>query len=321
VHTQELRKHANDPQFQAEWQAAKRAAKLRAVSMIERLCGVKVSPDAMFDVQVKRIHEYKRQLLNVLGIVHRYNTIKAMTPEQRKQVVPRVCIIGGKAAPGYDIAKRIIKLVCAVGDKVNNDPDVGDLLKLVFVPDYNVSSAETLIPASELSQHISTAGTEASGTSNMKFAMNGSLILGTLDGATVEIVEEIGAENAFIFGAKTPEVPELRAQRPNYQPDQRFTNVINAIRGGQFGWNDYLEPILHNITVGGDYYLVANDFVPYLEAQEKVDEAYKDQSRWNKMSIMSTAGSGKFSTDRTISNYAKDIWKVEPCKVPMPVDA
>jgi len=318
---QELRKHANDPQFQAEWQAAKRAAKLRAVSMIERLCGVKVSPDAMFDVQVKRIHEYKRQLLNVLGIVHRYNTIKAMTPEQRKQVVPRVCIIGGKAAPGYDIAKRIIKLVCAVGDKVNNDPDVGDLLKLVFVPDYNVSSAETLIPASELSQHISTAGTEASGTSNMKFAMNGSLILGTLDGATVEIVEEIGAENAFIFGAKTPEVPELRAQRPNYQPDQRFTNVINAIRGGQFGWNDYLEPILHNITVGGDYYLVANDFVPYLEAQEKVDEAYKDQSRWNKMSIMSTAGSGKFSTDRTISNYAKDIWKVEPCKVPMPVDA
>ncbi|KAF5838571.1 phosphorylase, glycogen [Dunaliella salina] len=318
---QELRKHADNPQFQAEWQAAKKAAKQKAVGMIERLCGVKVSPDAMFDVQVKRIHEYKRQLLNVLGIVHRYNTIKAMTPEQRKEVVPRVCIIGGKAAPGYDIAKRIIKLVCALGDKVNNDPDIGDLLKLVFVPDYNVSSAETIIPASELSQHISTAGTEASGTSNMKFAMNGSLILGTLDGATVEIVDEIGIENAFIFGVKTPEVPELRAQRHSYQPDQRFNNVINAIRSGQFGWNDYLEPVLHNITNGGDYYLVANDFVPYLEAQERVDEAYKDQSRWNKMSIMSTAGSGKFSTDRTISNYAKDIWKVEPCKVPMPVDA
>nr|AGV05361.1 starch phosphorylase [Dunaliella salina] len=318
---QELRKYADNAAFQAEWQQAKKEAKQRAVGMIERLCGVKVSPDAMFDVQVKRIHEYKRQLLNVLGIVHRYNTLKSMPPEKRKTVVPRVCIIGGKAAPGYDIAKRIIKLVCAVGDKINNDPEIGDLLKLVFVPDYNVSSAEVLIPASDVSQHISTAGTEASGTSNMKFSMNGSLILGTMDGATIEIVDEIGEENAFIFGARAPEVGKLRAERHAYQPDERFNKVVQAVRSGQFGWADYLEPVMHTITNGGDYYLVANDFPAYLEAQDKVDQVYKDQKQWCKMSIMSTAGSGRFSTDRTISNYAKDIWKVEPCVVPMPEGA
>ncbi|GFR48003.1 hypothetical protein Agub_g9829 [Astrephomene gubernaculifera] len=314
----QLRQHADDPAFQAEWRAVKHAAKEKAAALIQRLTGVKINTDALLDIQVKRIHEYKRQLLNVMGIIYRYDQIKKMSPQQRKNVVPRVCVIGGKAAPGYEMAKRIIKLVCAVGDKINNDPDVGDLLKLVFVPDYNVSSAEVLIPATELSQHISTAGTEASGTSNMKFTMNGSLIIGTLDGANVEIAEEIGDENIFIFGAKAHEVARLRAERRNLRTDERFNHVVGLIRSGYFGWEDYFGPVVDAITSGGDYYLVANDFPAYIDMQNKVDATYRDQARWTRMSIMATAGTGKFSTDRTIAEYAKDIWHAEPCPVPQP---
>lgn len=314
-----LRLQASDPQLQKEWQEVKLEAKVKAANLIEKLTGVKVSTKAMFDIQVKRIHEYKRQLLNLLGIIYRYDEIKKMTPEQKKSVVPRVCVIGGKAAPGYEMAKRIIKLISAVADKVNSDPAVGDLLKLVFVPDYNVSIAEVLIPGTELSQHISTAGTEASGTSNMKFAMNGSLIIGTLDGANVEIAEEIGDENIFIFGAKAHEVPKLRVDRPKFVPDARFNHVVGLVRSGYFGWEDYFAPIMDAITTTGDYYLVANDFVPYIETQARVDATYRNQAKWTQMSIMSTAGVGKFSTDRTISEYAKDIWHVSPC--PVPTDA
>ncbi|GIL74061.1 hypothetical protein Vretimale_4977 [Volvox reticuliferus] len=313
-----LRAHADDPAFQAEWREVKHAAKVKAAALIQRLTGVKVNTNAMFDIQVKRIHEYKRQLLNVMGIIYRYDQIKKMSREQRKNVVPRVCIIGGKAAPGYEMAKRIIKLVCAVGDKINGDPDVGDLLKLIFLPDYNVSSAEVLIPASELSQHISTAGTEASGTSNMKFTMNGSLIIGTLDGANVEIAEEIGDDNIFIFGAKAHEVSRLRVERRNYRPDDRFNHVVNMIRSGYFGWEDYFSPVMDAITTGGDYYLMANDFPAYVDMQAKVDATYRDQAKWTRMSIMGTAGSGKFSTDRTIAEYAHDIWHADPCAVPQP---
>ncbi|KXZ53126.1 hypothetical protein GPECTOR_7g1017 [Gonium pectorale] len=314
----ELRKHADDPAFQEQWRAVKQSAKVKAAALIQRLTGVKVNTNAMFDIQVKRIHEYKRQLLNVMGIIYRYDQIKKMTPAQRKEVVPRVCVIGGKAAPGYEMAKRIIKLVCAVGDKINSDPDVGDLLKLIFVPDYNVSSAEVLIPATELSQHISTAGTEASGTSNMKFTMNGSLIIGTLDGANVEIAEEIGDENIFIFGAKAHEVSRLRAERRNLRTDDRFNHVVNMIRSGYFGWEDYFGPVMDAITTGGDYYLVANDFPAYVDMQAKADALYKNKAAWTRMSIMGTAGSGKFSTDRTIDEYAKEIWHAEPCAVPQP---
>ncbi|GLI61446.1 hypothetical protein VaNZ11_003810 [Volvox africanus] len=313
-----LRAYADDPAFQAEWREVKHAAKIKAAALIQRLTGVKVNTSAMFDIQVKRIHEYKRQLLNVMGIIYRYDQIKKMSRDQRKDVVPRVCIIGGKAAPGYEMAKRIIKLVCAVGDKINGDPDVGDLLKLIFLPDYNVSSAEVLIPASELSQHISTAGTEASGTSNMKFTMNGSLIIGTLDGANVEIAEEIGDDNIFIFGAKAHEVPRLRTERRNYRTDDRFNHVVSMIRSGYFGWEDYFSPVMDAITTGGDYYLMANDFPAYIDMQTKVDATYRDQAKWTRMSIMGTAGSGKFSTDRTIAEYAHDIWHAEPCAVPQP---
>ena len=310
-----LRPHADDAAFRAEWAAVKRAAKERLAAVIAEQCGVVVSPDALFDIQVKRIHEYKRQLLNVLSIIHRYDVIKRMTPAQRAQAVPRVCIIGGKAAPGYDMAKRIIKLVSAVGDKINSDPDVGDLLKLVFIPDYNVSLAEVIVPASELSQHISTAGTEASGTSNMKFAMNGCLIIGTMDGANVEIAEEIGAENMFVFGALAADVPRLRRERASFKPCDRFFAVCDMIRHGAFGWADFFAPVVDSITQG-DYYLLGVDFEAYLKAQDSVDATYRDAERWTRMSILSTAGTGKFSSDRTIREYAADIWKVSAARRP-----
>jgi len=313
-----LRPHADNPELQKEWREVKAKAKAKCAAKIKELTGVEVSTNALFDIQVKRIHEYKRQLLNLLGIIHRYDQIKKMSPQDRAKVVPRVCIIGGKAAPGYEMAKRIIKLICAVGEKINNDKDVGDLLKLVFYPDYNVSGAEILIPASELSQHISTAGTEASGTSNMKFQMNGCLIIGTMDGANVEIAEEIGKDNMFVFGAEADEVTRLRAERKKLTPDPRFLHAVELVRSGHFGWEDYFAPIMDAITTGGDFYLVANDFPGYLDAQDKVDATYKDQDKWTRMSIMSVAGSGKFSTDRTISEYAKDIWGVKPCPVPDP---
>eukprot|EP00951_Prasinocladus_malaysianus_P020928 scaffold172313_cov40-Prasinocladus_malaysianus.AAC.1 len=228
------------------------------------------------------------------------------------------------------MAKRIIKLISAVGEKINNDPDVGDLLKLVFVPDYNVSLAEAIIPASELSQHISTAGTEASGTSNMKFVMNGGLIIGTLDGANIEIAEEAGRDNIFIFGHLEDEVPKLRKERPTFKPDPRFTEVLNMIKDGYFGWEDYLAPLVDSVTgeVGGDFYLLANDFPMYLEAQEKVicadalrtcmTNSQRKMAKWTRMSIMNTASTGKFSSDRTIREYAEEIWGLEPCPVPAP---
>eukprot|EP00892_Ulva_mutabilis_P012207 jgi/Ulvmu1/9359/UM050_0111.1 len=308
---------ANDEAFLKRWAEVKLQAKQRAAVYLKERTGVTVNPDVMFDVQVKRIHEYKRQLLNVLGIIHRYLRIKEMTAAERSDAVPRVVVIGGKAAPGYDLAKRIIKLVCAVADKVNADKDIGDLLKVVFMPDYNVSSAEMVIPASELSQHISTAGTEASGTSNMKFCMNGSLIVGTMDGANVEIAEEIGADNMFIFGARKEEVSQLRANRAKFEPPPRFTEVVGLIKSGHFGWQDYFAPLMDTLETT-DHYLVANDFQSYIDIQDKIDEVYKDQMQWQRMSVLSTAGSGFFSSDRTIRTYNERIWKCEPCVVPVP---
>ena len=314
---QGLREYAEDPAFQKRWGEIKRENKRKLADLVFEKTGTRVPTDALFDIQVKRIHEYKRQLLNVFAIIHRYNALKAMSPEERAKQVPRVCIVGGKAAPGYDMAKRIIKLVSAVGETVNKDPEIGDLLKVVFLPDYNVSSAEVIVPGAELSQHISTAGTEASGTSNMKFAMNGCLIIGTMDGANVEIAEEIGEGNMFIFGHRADAVPGLRREREYFNVPEGFYKIIDQIRGGTFGWEDFFHPVCDAVCGGADYYLLANDFESYLEAQRRVDEAYADQARWNKMSILSVAGSGKFSSDRTIREYAEDIWDVKPCKRPM----
>ncbi|KAK5773451.1 hypothetical protein PVK06_049757 [Gossypium arboreum] len=341
-----LREFADNADFQDEWASAKMANKQRLAQYILRVTGESIDPNSLFDIQVKRIHEYKRQLLNILGAIYRYKKLKEMSPEQRKNTTSRTIMIGGKAFATYTNAKRIVKLVNDVGAVVNNDPEVNSYLKkpvallnnfvsyallfskatsgidVVFVPNYNVSVAEMLIPGSELSQHISTAGMEASGTSNMKFALNGCLIIGTLDGANVEIREEIGEENFFLFGATANEVPQLRKDRENglFKPDPRFEEAKQFIRSGAFGSYDYnplLDSLEGNSGYGrGDYFLVGHDFPDYMDAQARVDEAYKDRKKWLKMSILSTAGSGKFSSDRTIAQYAKEIWNIEECRVP-----
>lgn len=307
-----LRQYASDTTLHKEWNLVRRHNKARLALYIEAISGVKVSIDAMFDVQVKRIHEYKRQLLNVLSIIHRYDCIKNMTPEEKKKVVPRVCIIGGKAAPGYEIAKKIIKLVTTIGERINDDSDIGNLLKVIFIPDYNVSLAELVIPASDLSQHISTVGNEASGTSNMKFAMNGCLLLAARGGSNDEIQQEIGDENIFMFGAKADELGRLRAERRNFIPPRDFHRVTGMIRSGEFGHKEYFQELCDTVDGGDDFYLVGNDFASYLEAQARVDKTFVDRARWTQMSIMSTAGSGKFSSDRTIQEYAQDIWGIQP---------
>ncbi|CAL9014308.1 unnamed protein product [Prunus brigantina] len=319
----ELRKFADNNDLQTQWREAKRSNKLKVVSLIKERTGYSVSPDAMFDIQVKRIHEYKRQLLNIFGIVYRYKKMKEMSASGRKaKFVPRVCMFGGKAFSTYVQAKRIVKFITDVAATINRDPGIGDLLKVVFVPDYNVSVAELLIPASELSQHISTAGMEASGTSNMKFAMNGCILIGTLDGANVEIREEVGADNFFLFGAKAHEIAGLRKERAEgkFVPDPRFEEVKEFIRSGVFGsfnYDELIGSLEGNEGFGcADYFLVGKDFPSYIECQEKVDEAYRDQKRWTRMSILNTAGSYKFSSDRTIHEYAKDIWNINPVELP-----
>ncbi|GLC52978.1 Transcription factor [Pleodorina starrii] len=312
-----LRAYASDKSFQAKWSAVKKAKKAKLAALIKKIHGDDVNQEALFDIQIKRIHEYKRQYLNVLSIIWRYKQLKKMSPEERRKAVPRVCVIGGKAASAYDMAKRIIRLVTAVGDVINRDPDTKDLLRLYFLPDYNVSLAETIIPAAELSQHISTAGTEASGTSNMKFQMNGCLIIGTWDGANIEIAEETGVDNVFVFGVRAEEINQLRKERKNFKTDPRWDELMRDIEGGMFGDKDYFKPLVdsvNNMKVGNDWFLLANDFAAYLEAQEEVDACYKDQAEWLRRSIMYTAGSGKFSSDRTIREYAEDIWHVKPSR-------
>uniref|UniRef100_A0A0D6QWU1 Alpha-1,4 glucan phosphorylase n=1 Tax=Araucaria cunninghamii TaxID=56994 RepID=A0A0D6QWU1_ARACU len=317
-----LRQFADNSELQREWASAKMANKVRLAQYIFQVTGVKVNPSSLFDIQIKRIHEYKRQLLNILGAIYRYKKLKEMSSDERKKVVPRTIMLGGKAFATYTQAKRIVKLVNDVGAVVNNDPDIGDILKVIFIPNYNVSVAEIIIPGSELSQHISTAGMEASGTSNMKFALNGCLIIGTLDGANIEIREEIGKENFFLFGAEAHDVPRIRKEREQglFVPDPRFEEAKSFVKSHAFGDYDYtplLDSLEGNSGYGrGDFFLVGYDFPSYMEAQSRVDEAYKDTKKWMKMSILSTAGSGKFSSDRTISEYAKAIWKVQECQVP-----
>ena len=304
------------------WRAAKRQQKLELAAIIERQyekrgLALRVSPDSLFDVQVKRIHEYKRQLLNLLHVVTLYNRI---TDRPQGDFVPRTVIFGGKAAPGYDMAKLIIRLINAVADVVNNDPAVGDLLKVVFIADYRVSLAEQIIPAAELSEQISTAGTEASGTSSMKFALNGALTIGTMDGATIEIRQEVGDDNIFIFGLTADEVEALR---PRYDPWELYrTNaelrrVLDMIRAGAFSRGDpaLFAPIVDALLAGGDRYLLLADYAAYVESQDRVARQYRDQGGWTRKSILNTAGMGKFSSDRTIREYAEQIWRITPVPV------
>jgi len=305
-----LAPHADNAEFRAEWRAVKQANKARLAERVQRDCGIIFDPDTLFDVQVKRIHEYKRQLLNVLHVIHLYDRIKR---GDTASFLPRCVLIGGKAAPGYLIAKRIIKLVASVAKVINDDPATQGLLKLVFFPDYRVSAMEVICPGTDLSEQISTAGKEASGTGNMKFMMNGALTIGTLDGANIEIREEAGAENFFLFGLSAEEVD---AARENYDPaaiiadDEDLRRVMQLLESGHFNLFEpgIFDPIIHAVTSPRDPWLTAADFRSYVDAQQRVARAYRDQENWTRMSILNTAASGKFSSDRTILDYNRDIW-------------
>jgi len=281
--------------------------------------GIEVDPSSIFDIQVKRLHEYKRQHLNVLHIIALYNRIKQ---DPGYDLCPRTFIFGGKAAPGYFMAKRIIKLINSVGAVINHDPDVAGRIKVVFFPDFNVKNAKFIYPAADLSEQISTAGKEASGTGNMKFSMNGALTIGTLDGANVEIREEVGEENFFLFGLTAEEVQSLQkyGYRPMdyYDANPELQGVIERIRSGHFsnGDPDLFKPLVDSLLFH-DTFLLFADFAAYVEAQKLVDEAYRDQERWTRMSILNTARMGKFSSDRAIREYCRDIWKVKPVPVVM----
>lgn len=312
-----LKKYADDPALQQDISDAKMANKSRLAAYIRNNFGVEVNPTALFDVHIKRIHEYKRQLLNIFHVMHRYLAIKEMSPAARQKVVPRVVFFAGKAAPGYAMAKRHIKLINSVAEVVNNDNDVKEYLKVFFVPNYNVSLAGLMIPASDINQQISTAGTEASGTSNMKFAINGSLIIGTMDGANVEIAQCVGEENMFIFGlrAEAVEVARMHMSVGLIKPDPRLQEVFEAMEAGTFGPADTITPIIDALN-SNDRYLVVADFPSYAEAQQRVDELWHNKKEWARMSIVNTATTGMFSSDRTVKQYAEDIWEIKPCRVP-----
>ncbi len=307
-----LEPHVADKAFRAAFAGAKRANKVALANWIASDCGVTVSPDALFDVQIKRIHEYKRQLLNILETIAHWSRIRA---NPKANWVPRVKIFGGKSAPGYAVAKEIIHLINDVASVVNNDLVTGDLLKVIYPANYNVSMAERLVPAADLSEQISTAGKEASGTGNMKFMMNGAPTIGTLDGANVEILQEVGAENFFLFGLTAEEVMKRREDpdhsRKAIEASQTLQDVLQMIAEGRFSVDqpDRYHGLVHRIW-HHDYFLVAADFDAFHAAQGEVDRAYADQDRWVSMAAMNTARSGFFSSDRTIRSYMDDIWGV-----------
>ncbi len=310
---------ADDPEFQSQWREIKRLNKERLAAYVGKKQNLTLDPSTMFDCQVKRIHEYKRQLMNILHAITLYNRIKTGRGDE---VVPRTVLLAGKAAPGYYQAKLIIRLACAVANVVNNDPQARGRLNVAFLANYRVSLAEYIMPAAELSQQISTAGMEASGTGNMKFALNGALTIGTLDGSNVEMLEEIGEENIFIFGLTTEQVEARRASGHNprdyYESNQELRTVLDQIRDNLFSPNEpgLFQPLVDALLRHGDYYMVLADFAAYLQCQDRVSDAYRDQKEWNRMSILNTANMGKFSSDRTIREYAEQIWNVKPVPVP-----
>ena len=312
---QALKTHAHVATFQAEFMAVKRANKVRLAAYIARTTGVAVNADSLFDVQVKRIHEYKRQLLNVLHVVTRYQAILA---NPNADWVPRTVIFAGKAASSYHMAKNIIRLINDVGAVINNDARVGDLLKLAFIPNYGVSVAEIIMPAADLSEQISTAGTEASGTGNMKLALNGALTIGTDDGANIEIRQNVGDDNIFIFGLLTPEV--LAMKQGGYQPmrlvesNPQLKAVLDAINSGVFSADEpsRYRGLVDSLLWGGDHYMLLADYEAYVQTQIRVDALYRQPSKWAAMAITNVAGMGAFSSDRTIKQYASEIWRVQP---------
>ncbi len=310
-----LSEYADDPEFQNAWRKVRQTNKTRLARDLQEKTGLVVNPSTMFDVQVKRIHEYKRQLLNLLHAVYLYERVR-----DGHDIVPRTIIIGGKAAPGYVMAKSIIKCINNVAQVINSDPAMEGKLQLVFYPDYNVSAMELICPAADLSEQISTAGKEASGTGNMKFMMNGAVTIGTLDGANVEIREAVGDENFFLFGLTVEEIAELRGR---YDPaaiieaDEGFKRVIALIESGHFNRFEprVFDSVLQSIREPSDLWMTAADFRSFVDAQERAADAYRDSAHWTRMSILNAASSGRFSTDRTMRDYNDDIWNLDPIQL------
>jgi starch phosphorylase len=304
---------ADDAAFRERWRAVKTENKRRLARYASRKLDAAVNPGSIFDVQVKRIHEYKRQILNILHVIVRYHRLKL---HPGADVQPRTVLFAGKAAPSYHAAKQTIHLINAVAAKVNADKDVAGRLMVGFLPNYCVSQAEKIVPAAELSEQISTAGMEASGTGNMKFALNGALTIGTLDGANIEIGEAVGFENMFIFGKTAEELEALR--RGGYSPyaaledDPALADAIAALDDGTFAPRGTFASLRHALLGGGDHFFVLADFEAYVQAQDKVDAIYRDAEDWTRRSILTTARMGFFSSDRSILEYARDIWGVEP---------
>lgn len=313
-----LEAYVEDNDFIDAWRQVKQQNKQQLAEIIWQTNRVRVNTDSIFDVQVKRIHEYKRQLLNVFHVITLYNRIKA---GETQGFVPRTVIFGGKAPPGYFMAKKIIHLICAVANLVNRDRSVGDLLKVIFIPNYNVSLAERIIPGADLSEQISTAGMEASGTGNMKFALNGALTIGTLDGANIEILEEVGEENIFIFGNTAEELIRIKEEgyvpAEYYEKDAELRRVMDQVRSGFFSPNDpeTFLPVFNALYHGtGRYYIMA-DYRDYVSCQEQISAEFRDPQAWHRKAILNVARMGKFSTDRVIDDYCRDIWHVNPCPV------
>jgi starch phosphorylase len=309
---------ADDPDFRKKWRDVKYQNKKYFIEKMKKWEGLRLNPDSLFDVQIKRMHEYKRQTLKVLQCIALYNDIKA---GKSAGFVPRTVLFGGKAAPGYYMAKLIIKFINNVAGVINNDPDMRGLLEIHFLPNYRVSLAECVIPASDVSEQISTAGTEASGTGNMKFALNGAITIGTMDGANIEIWEEVGDDNIFIFGLRSHEVDGLQSKGYNpwdfYHKSEELRKVMDLIAKGFFSPEEphLFRPIFDSILNGGDKYMLMADFDSYSACCNRLIDAYKDQERWTKMSILNVAHMGRFSSDRTIHQYADEIWDAKPIPI------
>jgi len=312
-----LEAHAGDEDFQQRWQAVKTAAKRDLATWLSRTTDARIDPETLFDVQAKRIHEYKRQHLNVLHIITLYRRLKA---NPNMDLTPRTFIFGGKAAPGYHLAKLIIRLITAVGEVINHDPQINGTLRVAFLPNFNVKNGQRLYPAADLSEQISMAGKEASGTGNMKFSMNGALTIGTLDGANVEIREEVGEDNFFLFGLTADEVQQRLAAgyRPHecYDGDEELRAVLDLIDSGLFSHGDtgLFRPLTGNLR-NHDPFMVLADFRAYVECQEAIGHAWRDRAHWNRMSILNVARMGKFSSDRSVREYCERIWKATPVDV------
>ncbi len=320
THLEELRNIeplADDAEFRNSWRMVKLSNKKKLASVMEKRTGIQINPESLFDIHVKRFHEYKRQLLNILHIVALYNCLRQ---NPGTDTASRTFIFGGKAAPGYFLAKLIIKLITSVGNKINNDPVVGERIRIVFFPDFNVKNAQLIYPAGEISEQISAAGYEASGTGNMKFALNGALTIGTPDGANVEIMEEVGVENFFPFGLTAGQVRQVKLQgylpMDLYRSNDTLREAIDQIKSGFFsdGNKELFRPLMDSLLYQ-DTYLVLKDFESYINCQDRAGRIYLDKDQWTKMSILNTARMGKFSSDRSIDDYCRKIWKVSPIEV------